>query len=191
MRLLRALGAGLLLAVSMVVAGAAPSFACSCAESSPAESVAAADVVVVGVVTGRQGPPWRPVMSSADPAVYTVEVERVLAGEAARVSHVRSADSGASCGLELVETGSRYVVFADRQGEELWAGLCGGTGPADPGYLAEIEVVTGPGAPPSADVPAGAPPVAASAGLAAPAALGAGLGLALLTGGLWLRHLRG
>lgn len=187
MRALRLLLAGVLGALSLVVLTTSPSFACSCVQASPAEHVDAADVVVLGTVVDRQGPPLRPVMSSGDPATYTVEVERVFKGVVRPTVHVLSADSGASCGLEA-EEGRRYMVFADRTRGELWAGLCGGTATADPQLVAEVEEAAGPPRDPD---PRAEPTVrpTAGAGLAVPLAAASGLGLVLLGGVLWLRLL--
>lgn len=180
--------AALVGALWLVVVTAAPSSACSCAGADTAGYVDRADVVLVGVVTDRQGPPLRPVMSSGDPATYTVEVDRVFKGEARPTTYVLSADSGASCGLEGIEEGGRYVVFADRSGDELWASLCGGTAAADPALVAEVEAVTGPALDPDPDAEPTVRPTV-GAGLAVPVAAASGLALLLLGGVLWLRLL--
>lgn len=188
MRLLRVLLAALTGAVALVVLPAAPSSACSCVQGTPQEYVDSADVVVLGTVTDRQGPPLRPVMSSGDPATYTVQVEQVFKGDVPPTAYVLSADSGASCGLEGVEEGGRYVVFADRSGGELWASLCGGTAPADPRLLDEVVAASGP---PQAPDPRAEPTIrpTAGAGLALPVAVAGGLALVLLAGALWARLL--
>lgn len=188
MRLLRVLLAALAGAVALVVLPAAPSFACSCAAASTAEQVERADVVMLGTVTDRQGPPLRPVMSSGDPATYTIEVEQVFKGEVPPTASVLSADSGASCGLEGVEEGSRYVVFADRSGGELWAGLCGGTAAAGAAFVADVQTAAGPPGPPDPDAEPTVRP-AVGGELALPVAAAAGIGLVLLAGLLWLRLL--
>lgn len=216
MRLLRPLLAGLVLALSLVVVTGAPSFACRCAGGAVREYVDRADVVVTGTVTDVEPPPRRPVMSSNDPVTYTVAVDRVYAGGAAAEVAVLSEASSASCGLEGVRAGGRYVVFAAQRtvgGEpahELWANLCGGTGPATPRFVAQLEAVTGPGEPPgsagtgpgeaaySSDPDLTFEEPAANAteparpeggALATPVAFAAGAGLVLLAGALWLRLL--
>ena len=165
MTALRTLLAALVAATGLVLAAPAPAFACSCASAGPAQYVKWADLVVVGEVTGITPPPEREVMSSGDPATYAVAVDRVLSGRAGSTLEVRSAVSGASCGLEGIEVGRAYVVFATHQDvaggstRELWASLCGGTGPASPSYVAAVAAVTGEGEPPEQDDPAatGAP----------------------------------
>ena len=142
---LRGLAAVLLTVAGLVLIAPAPAWACSCAQGDADEFARWADVVVVGTVTDREPPPPEEVMSTADPATYTVAVTRVLKGEAAPTTQVLSAISGASCGLEGIEIGAEYVVFAAHDGGELWANGCGGTRLAAPGFVADVEQETGPG----------------------------------------------
>jgi hypothetical protein len=210
MKAFRTLCAALVAAVSLVVVGAGPSWACSCAVIDTAGHVSGADVVLVGTLTEVDPPPKRAVMSSTDPATYHVDVERVLKGTSGPQAQIRSANSGASCGLVGMEPGRRYVFFAVHGGgegkpaEALWANLCGGTGPATASLVAEVEELTG----------AGVVPVTAQAegtaytsdvqmtpdeeeprdlwltDLAWPLGLVAGASLLLLTVPLWVRLLR-
>jgi hypothetical protein len=208
MRALRVLFAGVVAALSIVVVGAAPSFACSCAGGGAADFVGRAGVVVSGTVTDVLAPSERRVMSSMDPATYVVDVDQVFKGESGSTLEVLSPNSGASCGLEDVEPGGRYVVFASHQSmeghdpEHLWANLCGGTGPATPKLLAAVEDVTGPPATGAVTTAYGSELTisfdAATdqqpsdddwlAGWALPIGLVAGGSLVLLTGALWVRH---
>ena len=197
MRTIRVLLAAFLGALAVVALTPAPSYACSCATAEPVSQYADwADVVLVGTVEERVEPAV--LSSSADPAVLTLSVDRVLKGGARVTQQVLSPVSGASCGLENVEVGRSYVVFASHRtldGEPtdaLWSLLCDGTRPASPGFVAAIEAATGPGSPPDTGTahasqltvtfgrPAGQP-------LAVPLALGGGGALALLAGSLWLR----
>jgi hypothetical protein len=187
MRTVRQLLAALVGALAIVVAAPGPASACSCVQGSPKEYAGWADVVLVGTL--------RHVDEGRTEHTYTFAVDRVLAGEAAPVVAVRSAASGASCGLEGLVEGGRYVVFAERSGAaDLAANLCGGTAPADAGYLAEVEGVTGPGTAPAYDstpaVTLSGAAVQEQPGAAAPFALAAGGVFVLLTGALWLRFLR-
>jgi hypothetical protein len=157
--------------------------------------------LVTGTVTGITPPPQRRVMSSMDPATYTVEVEDVHKGDAGETIEVLSPNSGASCGLEGIEEGGRYVVFASHQSMEghdedhLWANLCGGTAPATSDLVTQVEAATGTPRPPDAGGTAYGSDLEVTydetptegAFLAAPVALGAGGALVLLTGLLWLR----
>jgi hypothetical protein len=133
---------------ALLVVPGGTAMACSCVGLTPAESVAGADVVLQGTVSDVDLPSR--LSSSADPAVYTVRVARVFKGEAAVTTFVQSAASGASCGLEGVEPGREYVLFAQQKGGELWSGLCGGSGPATADLVADVQGVVGGGAAPPA-----------------------------------------
>ena len=88
-----------------------PASACSCAGGTTAEQFDRADAVFTGTVLSRdvQHPPG-PVHSSDDPALHLFAVDIVHKGTAyARLPFV-SADSGASCGLELGD--GPFLVFA-------------------------------------------------------------------------------
>lgn len=205
MRAFRVLCASLFAALSIVVVGAGPSFACSCVADDAAGHVEGATVVVSGTVTDVVPPPSTKVMSSLDPATYVVDVDQVFKGQADQTVEVLSPNSGASCGLENVEPGRRYVVFASHQSMEgadtdhLWANLCGGTGPATPELLAAVEDVTGPPTTAAAyqselevtfDEPTDEQPAEDDvlAAWALPIGLVAGGSLVLLTAALWVRH---
>jgi hypothetical protein len=133
----------------------------------------------------------------------------VLKGASGPQAQIRSASGGASCGLEGMEPGRRYVFFAGHSTVEgkptdvLWANLCGGTAPATPALLAEVERVTGAGAAPATAEAAGTayasdlqlaadedPAEPSLSGLAGPLGLIAGASLVLLTVPLWVRLLR-
>jgi hypothetical protein len=206
MRALRVLFAAAVAALSLVVVGAGPSFACSCVMADTAQHVAWADVVVTGTLAEREPPAQTRVMSSMDPATYVVDVDQVYKGEAGSRIEILSPDSGASCGLELVAEHKRYVFFAGHESMEgadqdhLWANLCGGSGPATPRLVAAVAEETGVVAtsagpdgtayqsertvtfddePPGDDV---------LADWALPIGLVAGGSLVLLTVVLWVRH---
>lgn len=210
--LLGSLLAGVLGALSLVVVTASPSFACSCARAGTAEYVDNAVAVFTGTVTDKEPPPKRPVMSSMDPVTYTFDVERSFKGDVASPTEVLSAMSGASCGLEGVRAGKRYVVFAHQgRSGDLWGSLCGGTAPWSAELEADVVAATGPGTPPAdgaddpddtadppgvvtagagtAEPPEADPPAAEGGFIAVPVALAAGAGLVLLAGLLWLRLL--
>jgi hypothetical protein len=201
MTFLRNVIAALVAVAGLVLVAPAPAFACSCVGGSAAQFVEWADVVVVGEVTGITPPPQREVMSSGDPATYDVAVDRVLAGKAGETVEVLSAVSGASCGLEGIEVGREYVIFAAYQdigGEptkELWASLCGGTAPASGSFVADVEAVTGSGSPPE-PAPIAAGPAstdrssAPSGGVPGWAWAGGGLAVAAVVAGALLARRR-
>ncbi|MPY76920.1 MAG: hypothetical protein GEV04_00190 [Actinophytocola sp.] len=131
MRLTRATGAvlatvalaGMLQLVAVL--GAAPALACSCAPMTDEEYVESADVIFSGKLIDRKEPV--PLTSSMDPATLTFEVSDVYKGQVGRMAQVRTANSGASCGLEIEGEGPFLVFteFDDNGG--LTASLCGGT----------------------------------------------------------------
>ena len=155
-RLLMALVvAALGLAPGLLLAG--PAYACSCAQVPLPAQVAAADVLVVGEVDS---------LGSADRSLeVTIAVEQVVRGDVeGDTTQIRTADSGAACGLDFLEVGQRYAFFAARAtaagsaDEPAVAGLCGGTTSLRPGLVEELERLA-----------ADAPPVgAASTGGEAP-----------------------
>lgn len=207
MRLLRILVAAALGALSMVIVGAGPAFACSCVMADTATHVGQAEVVVAGTVVETVPPRQKHVMSSMDPVTYVVDIDEAFKGDTGPVVEVLSASSGASCGLENVEVGERYVVFASHESmegqaaDQLWANLCGGTDRATPKLVAAVEEVTGGGVVPVSGGGAGYdsdltvtldpsrdPDGPGGSGWALPLGLVAGALLALLTGSLWVRQ---
>ena len=127
--LLVGLLATLVAAAGLVVVSAAPAQACSYALSTPRAMLERSDTVFTATLTDIEPPPPRRVMSSADPATYTFDVATVYRGSSGAEVDVRSAVSGASCGLEWMRVGTDYLVFATEQDGELWSGLCSGTAP--------------------------------------------------------------
>lgn len=110
------------------VAGATTStvLACSCVGYTAEEAFDAADVVVVGVVVGRDDPSFGlPLTSTGDPVRYTLAVEEVLKGDAGAQVEIVTAREEVSCGLEMA-IGQRWRLHAYRDGE-LHANYCGGS----------------------------------------------------------------
>ncbi len=145
-RLLRALLAAVAAAVALVAVPGAPAYACSCVGDTR-DFVGWADVVVVGTVVGRHG---EGNFLGDGTVTYTVEVDTVYEGDATSSTEVVSSGSGAACGLEGIEVGTRYVVFASHERDgELWASLCGGTAPASDRMVGKVQEVLGEGEPPA------------------------------------------
>ena len=121
--------------------------ACSCVPATTAEQVAGADVVFTGTLVSREVVhPLPGVVGSDDPAVHVFAVDSVLKGTAAARQTVVSADSSASCGLDLSGDGPFLVHASDPPGApegQLTASLCGGTAPADAELVAEVQAMTG------------------------------------------------
>jgi hypothetical protein len=114
------------LAAGMAGATTATALACTCANLTEEEAFAAADVVAVGVVVGRDDPFFgTPISNSVDPVRYTVAVEEVLKGDVGSQIKVTTARDGAGCGLEL-SIGQRWRLHAHRD-DGLRVSLCGGS----------------------------------------------------------------
>lgn len=151
MRILRLLLAGLVAATGLMLVAPAPAMACSCVGGDAEQFASWSDVVFTGTLVARTPPPEGAVMSSTDPATHLFDVDEVFQGDVGSEAEVLSAVSGASCGLEGMAEGTRYVVFAgyhDVMGEPtemLWANLCGGTAPASHRFVEQVSQVTGPG----------------------------------------------
>lgn len=125
MRLLRV---ALVFVVGLVVLGHQPgAWACSCAPSSMREHFGRADAVFAGTVTNREDPnAGASVRSSADPIIWTFDVDSTQKGRVEDPQQVRSEQDGASCGFGF-EIGRRYQVFADDGEGGYHTGLCSGT----------------------------------------------------------------
>lgn len=144
MKTLRLLAVALLAGAGLVILAPSPAMACSCVPAGTGQPVRWADAVFEATVTDVDEPPLRGLVSSTDPRTYHVEVQTVFEGEPA--DEVRSAMSGASCGLEGVSEGDRYVFFATTETDGLWTSLCSGTAPGTDRLVRRVEAVTGPGA---------------------------------------------
>jgi hypothetical protein len=133
---------GLLTALFVVGGPAGRAYACSCAESSPADAYADADAVFTGRLVQRSvdHPDW-PTVSSADPARHVFDVEVVLKGTAHHRQAVFSSADGASCGLELDGEGP-FVVFAQQVEDRYRADLCGGTTALTPQLHSELAALS-------------------------------------------------
>ena len=116
---------------------AGPANACSCAMVDPDQMLEFGPVAFVGTVTA--GPD---LVGSGDSAVFTFEVETVLAGEVPALVDVTTAANSAACGLEAAP-GTRMAIFAVDEGNGvLSSGLCSTTD-------ADLAIkALGPGTPP-------------------------------------------
>jgi hypothetical protein len=142
---MRRIGVSLLLGALLVVAGlavAAPASACSCAGiPSAAAAFASSDAVFTGRLVSRevQHPNW-PLISSGDPALHVFAVDEVFKGAVHQAQGVLSADSGATCGLELSGEGP-FVVFAKASEGGYHADLCSGTTTATTELETELQAL--------------------------------------------------
>ena len=133
----------MILMVVSLLAFAGPANACSCAMLAPEEMLEFAPTAFVGTVTAAPG-----VMGGGGgTALFTFEVETVLAGEVPKEVDVSTPDSSAACGFEAV-IGTRMAVFASDDGNGvLTSGLCSTT---DPDLALKA---LGPGVPPDEGTP--------------------------------------
>jgi hypothetical protein len=106
----------------------------------PRQYVENADVVVAGeLVSTEQTPPNdKGVISSSDPTTYTVAVSAIYKGKPTSELSFRSAADGASCGVEGLKEGRKYVYFLDRSKGGYTANLCNGTGQVPEAKIAAI-----------------------------------------------------
>lgn len=90
-------------------------FACSCAPQELREAVLNADYILIGTILSRQDTPPDPrgIVSSADPAYFEVNVERMLKGKQPSPAIVVTMRSDVSCGYPFKE-GTRYIIFGYR-----------------------------------------------------------------------------
>lgn len=183
---MRRLAMTLLLGVLLSAAGiavAGPVAACSCAGiPSPAQAFESADAVFSGRLVSREvhHPDW-PLTSSSDPAVHVFAVDEVFKGAVHAQQGVVSADSGASCGLELSGEGP-FVVYATESGGDLTAGLCDGATTATSELESDLRTLAG-------KTGSGAAPLGGAAGTGAPGlptAAYAAAALVLVLGGTLL-----
>lgn len=125
--------------LAVVAAFAGPraevALACSCARVVPARDLATYDAAFVGrLLSHRVEHPNAPIRSSLDPAYWTFHVDRVVKGELPARLVVRTAASGASCGLELRD-GDRVGLLLTSAGGAYTSGLCS---QVDPDVLARF-----------------------------------------------------
>lgn len=105
--MLAGLAAGAALLLAPLDAGA-----CSCVPLDPWDAYARSDAAIVGVFQGKEGP-----------TTYRFRVEESFKAELRGQLDVRSADSGAACGLE-VRVHGRVGLFLTRDGDEWRSNLC-------------------------------------------------------------------
>ncbi|MGQ0844662.1 MAG: hypothetical protein ACT4QF_11050 [Sporichthyaceae bacterium] len=145
------------LAATLVpVLGAGPAMACSCAGGSDRENYERADVVFKATLRRTIAPTAEQSrrFGTAAQEIFEFAPSRVYKGEVDSPQRVSTAESGATCGLEISGEGP-FLVFAYRKpfpGEReadgpnspnLRAGLCGGTRELGP----KEKVPFGPGTP--------------------------------------------
>jgi hypothetical protein len=163
-----------MLVTSLAVGGfaiavhAPPASACSCLVTEGAEQFGFADVAFSGTLEEVDSP--ADPTTSLDAVSYGFSVDTVYKGSTDSEAVVYSANNSASCGLEGLVVGSRYVVYATviRFDEEaaalpgsarggLTSGLCSGTAEVD---AEGVPAFLGAGRPPTDAPPANTPSAA-------------------------------
>lgn len=121
--------------IAVVVLGAAPAGACSCAAVTDREALEEADVLFTGTLVSTASSSGN-FVGSGDPERFVFEVDEVFKGEVSSRQTIVTARSGSSCGLEISGRGP-FVVFAytdsslvtGAEAGELYSYLCSGTRP--------------------------------------------------------------
>lgn len=108
-----------LLAGGLSVASVGRVLACTCLLMAPHEALAAADVVVEGVVVGVT-PPERASVT------YSFSVEQVLKGDASSVLEIVTFQDSAACGLNM-GVGQRWRLNLESWDGQLHTSLCSGS----------------------------------------------------------------
>ena len=113
------------LAVLGALAFPAGAAACSCVAVNVRTQLETADAAVVGTVTRVGVPTPRPdgTTSSADPITVTIRVARSYKRTIGRTLRVRTALSGASCGLGA-HKGERLAILLTRSASRWTTSLC-------------------------------------------------------------------
>ena len=155
-------------ALALVALRPAPAAACKCAVTPLEERLRGSSHVFEAEITAIDK------HEDSDPnytRVVHVKVLRSFQGTTYASDELRTASSGAACGVYF-EAGKRYLIFASLREEggaapELWTTSCAGTQPAE---LAEEDLKTlGEGSAPAANVNAEPAPAEPAASSAAPA----------------------
>lgn len=142
-----------LLVLPVAVLTAPAAHACSCAGVTPAEQLAAADLVVEGRVTA--------VTEAGRERTYTLAVTRSWRGSQNDVVTVRTKRDEAECGTTLSD--DPQIVLARASGETWTTGLCDGRvltgdGRLGPITAQQVESELGQGTPSGGDVSEPVPP---------------------------------
>ena len=148
MRAVRVLVAALLAMSGLVLATAAPAFACKCQVADIDKQTERADAVFVATVDG--------VTEVAQKFEYAVTATHAYKGTVDRETTVTSNQATSACGLGELKVGTDYVFLVTGDTPPYSATTCGGSGPANDRRIAEVESALGAGeaiAPPAPPAP--------------------------------------
>ncbi len=146
-RIVGVLVAALLALSGLVLASAVPAFACKCQAADVERQTKQADAVFVAEVdsTTEVGRTFE----------YAVTATHSYKGTVDRETAVTSSQAAEACGLGELRTGTDYVFLVTGDAAPYPATSCGGSGPASPNRVAEVEGALGAGV----DIPEPPPPV--------------------------------
>lgn len=147
-RFARVLVAALLAMSGLVLATAAPAFACKCQVADVERQTSRADAVFVARV--------ETVTDVGRRFEYAVTATHGYKGTVDRETTIRSNRTASACGLGELRTGTDYVFLVTGDAPPYAASSCGGSGRAGAGRIAEVEGVLGAGediAPPAPPAP--------------------------------------
>ena len=138
--------AALLAMSGLVLATAAPAFACKCQVVDVEQQATRADAVFVAEVDG--------VVEAGRKFEYALTANHAYKGTIERETAITTNQETAACGLGELKTGTDYIFLVTGDTPPYAATSCGGSGPANAKRLSEIETVLGAGD----DIAAPAPP---------------------------------
>ena len=157
----RVLIAALLAMSGLVLATAAPAFACKCQAADIDRQTTRADAVFVATVDG--------LTEVGRKFEYAVTATHSYKGTIDRETTIRSNQATEACGLGELEVDTDYLFLVTGDAPPYAATSCGGSGPANPGRMERVEATLGAGE--SIDPPAPPAPTMTKVEGADPAAV--------------------
>lgn len=147
-RAVRVLIAALLAMSGLVLATAAPAFACKCQAADIDQQTERADAVFVATVDG--------VTEVGRKFEFAVTATHAYKGTVDRETTITSNQAPTACGLGELKVGTDYVFLVTGDTPPYSATSCGGSGPANDRRITEVEGALGAGtdiAPPAPPAP--------------------------------------
>jgi hypothetical protein len=129
--------AALLAMSGLVLATAAPAFACKCQVADVEKQSSRADAVFVAEVIG--------VTESEKKFEYAVLATHTYKGTVERETAIVTNQDTSACGLGELKNGTDYVFLVSGTTAPYTATSCGGSGPATDNRISEVETVLGAG----------------------------------------------
>lgn len=113
-----------ILAAGTIVTRCGPAHACSCVQADSKSRLESSEAAFIGTLISKGSPKGSDGMyGSGEEVPFRFRVNEVAKGDLPREIDVWSANSGASCGLE-VGVGETSGIFLYRQGDRWTSGLC-------------------------------------------------------------------